>query len=276
MAPWAYPRIIAHRCGGALAPENTLAGLHIAARLGVKAVEFDVMLSADGVPMLIHDDSLQRTSNGRGLVAAHDAAQLRQLDVGAWHHPAFAGEQMADLPAALALCQQLGLAANIEIKPASGHERQTGQVVAATVAAWLHALRADTVANAGKGKPQQAVPLLLSSFSAEALDVARFDSFDSFDAAATGRAEAESTLPLPSPARALLFEEVPADWQARLQQLDCQALHCDAHVLSPERLHEIQAAGVPLACYTVNDPAQAEALFAAGVAAIFTDRIDLF
>ncbi|MEO8409530.1 MAG: glycerophosphodiester phosphodiesterase family protein, partial [Propionivibrio sp.] len=55
------PRVIAHRCGGALAPENTLAGLRIAAAMGFEAVEFDVMLSADGSPWLIHDETLART-----------------------------------------------------------------------------------------------------------------------------------------------------------------------------------------------------------------------
>jgi hypothetical protein len=63
---WSLPRVFAHRCGGALAPENTLAGLRIAARLGLRAVEFDVMLSADASPWLLHDESLQRTTNGSG------------------------------------------------------------------------------------------------------------------------------------------------------------------------------------------------------------------
>ena len=61
---WVLPRVFAHRCGGALAPENTLAGLRIAQALGFGAVEFDVMLSADGSPWLIHDEALERTTDG--------------------------------------------------------------------------------------------------------------------------------------------------------------------------------------------------------------------
>lgn len=65
---WQLPRVFAHRCGGALAPENTLAGLRMAAQLGCRAVEFDVMLSADASPWLIHDETLERTTGGSGRV----------------------------------------------------------------------------------------------------------------------------------------------------------------------------------------------------------------
>ena len=77
-----YPRIIAHRCGGALAPENTLAGLRVAARLGCRGVEFDAMLAADGVPVLIHDETLERTTSGLGRVTDSESAQLIRLDAG--------------------------------------------------------------------------------------------------------------------------------------------------------------------------------------------------
>lgn len=254
---WRYPRIIAHRCGGALAPENSLAGLAVAARLGIRAVEFDVMLSADAVPVLIHDETLERTSNGQGRVADWPYERLRQLDVGSHHHRAFAGERLADLHQALAHCQALGLAANIEIKPAMGHERQTGRVVAE----WASAFQRECAAAGGK-----AVPLLFSSFSEEALDAARF-------VAGAGAGDGDGYVD--PPARALLFEEIPADWQTRLRRLGCQSLHSDARHLEAGQLAEIQAAGVVLACYTVNDPVQAGQLFAAGVTAIFSDRIDL-
>ncbi len=239
---WNYPRYIAHRCGGALAPENTLAGLRLAARLGYRAVEFDVMLSADGVPLLIHDETLERTTDGSGSVAATPLARLCQLDAGLWHHRAFAGERLPTLEQTLAACRALGLAANIEIKPAAGFEAETGAAVARLI---------ERSAQAWQG-----VPLLFSSFSEPALAAAR---------------AAAPALP-----RALLVEAIPADWLARLQQLECFALHCAARHLQAEQAAEIAAAGVPLACYTVNRPEDAERLFAAGVAAIFTDRLDLF
>lgn len=239
---WRYPRYIAHRCGGALTPENTLAGLRLAARMGFRAVEFDVMLSADGAPVLIHDETLERTTDGSGRVAKTSMAQLRHLDAGVRQHPAFAGEPLPTLEQALDLCRALDLAANIEIKPAPEQENQT----AATVARLTQ--------TAVRQSPSSA--LLLSSFSEKALATAR---------------EVAAELP-----RALLVDDIPPDWQERLQRLDCIALNCAAGHLQLPRAAEVVAAGFPLACYTVNRPEDAARLFAAGVAAIFTDRLDLF
>ena len=232
------PRIFAHRCGGALAPENTLAGLRLAAQLGCSAVEFDVMLSADGTPWLIHDETLERTSNGVGLVCETHDADLRRLDAGVRHHPSFAGEPLPTLAAAAALCRQLGLMANVEIKPALGYEAVTGKVVAQQVLECWH------------GGP---LPLV-SSFSSLALQAAR---------------SAAPTLPL-----GCLWEHPPADWRQQLQQLDALTLHCAVASLNDELLAEARAAGIPLLCYTVNDPSEAKIEWQRGVAAVFTDRID--
>ena len=79
MSRWPWPPLLVHRCGGALAPENTLAGLRIAARLGCRAVEFDVMLSRDRVPVLIHDETLMRTAGIVGAVPELSAEQLQSL-----------------------------------------------------------------------------------------------------------------------------------------------------------------------------------------------------
>lgn len=239
---WNYSRYIAHRCGGALAPENTLAGLRLAARLGFRAVEFDVMLSADGVPLLIHDETLERTTDGSGSVADTPLDRLVRFDAGLRQHRAFAGERLPTLQQTLAACRDLNLAANIEIKPAGGFEVATGAAVARLIA--------------GSAQDWQGVPLLFSSFSEPAL--------------AAARAVA------PALPRALLVEDIPADWRARLQALACLALHCSAKHLQPSQVAEINAAGVPLACYTVNRPEDATRLFAAGVKAVFTDRLDLF
>ena len=239
MSGWRYPRLIAHRCGGALAPENTLAGLRIAARLGVKAVEFDAMLSRDGVPVVIHDETLARTTDGHGRVAESALADLQRLDAGRHHHAAFAGEAVPTLAAALTLCDELKLAVNLEIKPAVGQEAITGSTVAAIAAA--------CIPRAG---------LILSSFSTVALAAAR---------------EMAPELP-----RALLVEAIPLDWAEQLRHLGCTALHAAAGQLDPARLGNVLSAGFPLACYTVNDPQEAKRLYALGVAAIFSDRPDLF
>jgi glycerophosphoryl diester phosphodiesterase len=228
------PRWIAHRGGGSLAPENTLAGIRLAARLGFRAVEFDVMLSADGTPVLIHDETLERTTNGTGRVCATRDAQLFALDAGQ-------GERIPRFVEAAALCRELGLLANVEIKPATGHEVATAEVVAR--------LAADLWRGAE-------VQPLISSFSLVALEVAR-------DLA-------------PEIRRGVLFEAPPADWLAQLQRLQAVSLHCDADLLSDEVLAEARAHGVPVLCYTVNAEKQAKMLFARGVSALFTDRLDLF
>ena len=105
MSRWGWPRLVVHRRDGALAPENTLAGLGVAARLGCVAVEFDVMLSGDGVPVLIHDETLDRVAGRPGQVFRLAADELLATDVGRCFHPAFSGETIPGLEAALLRCR---------------------------------------------------------------------------------------------------------------------------------------------------------------------------
>jgi glycerophosphoryl diester phosphodiesterase len=236
---WSHPRGIAHRGGGALAPENTLAGLRMAADHGCKGVEFDVMLSGDGTPVLIHDETLERTTDGHGRVAETSDAELARLDAGSWHSGRFAGEPVPSFGDAAELCLALGLWVNVEIKPSRGHEAETGRKVA---------LEAKEM---WSGLP----PPLLSSFSLEALVAAR---------------EAAPELP-----RGLLVDAPPADWLKRLRRLGCLSLHCSRRHFGRRLLDEARRAEVPLLVYTVNDPEDAMQLLRSGVAAVFSDRIDL-
>lgn len=233
-----YPRIIAHRGGGALAPENTLAGLRLAARLGCRAVEFDVMLTADGVPVLMHDETLERTTDGSGSIAALSLAALRRFDAGAKRGAAFRGEVIPTLEETLGVCADLGLWANIEIKPGQGREEETGTVTGRLLArAWCG-------------------PGIVSSFSSVALAAARRVA--------------------PALDYALLVGAIPGDWRERLAAEGCQALHVDAARNGAPELAAVVAAGIPVACYTVNRRDDVERLFALGVAAVFTDRPDLW
>ncbi|MCK6391748.1 MAG: glycerophosphodiester phosphodiesterase [Azonexus sp.] len=141
------PRWIAHRGGGRHAPENTLAGIRLAARLGYRAVEFDVMLSGSGTPILMHDETLSRTTNGCGRVADLPDAALFALDAGQ-------GERIPRLDAALLLCRELGLMVNLEIKPATGQDL-------ATASAALQVLSAVW--------PETLPPVWVSSFSLPAM-----------------------------------------------------------------------------------------------------------
>jgi len=237
---WPLPHVVAHRLGGALAPENTLAGLRIAAAIGCRGVEFDVQMSADGVPVVIHDESLARTTTCSGRVADTDAARLRACDAGSRHHKAFCGEGVPDLAEVARLCKEFGLAANVELKC----DDRLGDLLGARVGEDVRGLWA------GAGCPP-----LLSSFSQRALAAAR---------------EIAPELP-----RALLVEAVPEDWQDRLRCLDCIALHCSVAALDAALIARVRGAGYRLAVYTENDLGRARRWLSLGVDSVFTDRPDL-
>jgi glycerophosphoryl diester phosphodiesterase len=241
MRPWPPVRYLAHRCGGRLAPENTLAGAELAAARGYAAVEFDVMLSADATPWLIHDETLQRTTDGVGDVAACSDAELLALYANRGYEAAFPEARLPRLTEIVATCRRLRLGMNVEIKPAAGTDVATARRVAAVLAPLL----ADA-----------AVPVLISSFSAAALHVAR---------------------PLlPDLPFAMLVEQVPADWQQRLAALGCSSLHVSRRQAHWDWLAAAHAAAIPVRCYTVNDADEAQQLFGLGVEAVFTDALDLF
>jgi glycerophosphoryl diester phosphodiesterase len=243
---WPYPRILAHRGGGSLAPENTLAGLRAGMAAGFRAVEFDVMLARDGVPVVLHDPLLGRTVAASGFVFEHDAAALATCDAGSWFSAEYAGEPVPLFADYIRICCAHGVWMNIEIKPAPGFERETGAVVARmTAALFADALAAGQVA---------CVPLL-SSFSEVALEAAR--------AAAPG---------LP---RAWLLDALPDDWAARARALGVVALHLWQRALTAGQVAAVKAASLGVFCYTVNDTARARELLAWGVDAFCTDRIDL-
>lgn len=236
----ALPRIIGHRGACGLAPENTVASFRKAAELGVRWVEFDVHLSADGVPVVIHDDTVNRTTSGRGKVAKLSLAELQALDAGTWFQPRFQGERVPTLEAIVALLGKLGLGAVVEIKPSPGTEVETAE---ATVRLLL------------KRWPDHLPPPMVSSFEIEALE----------------RAHEVA----PGIARALLVGRVRDGWQHEVDRLGCSALHADQERLDAKTVASVTHAGLPLFAYTVNDAARAADLFRWGVAAVFSDRPDL-
>ena len=211
------------------------------------------MLAADRVAVLIHDPTLERTTSGHGAVAATTSTALGRLDAGSWHSARFAGEPVPTLERVLEFCRASGVWINVEIKPAPGHEPETGTVVAQTVARHYPGGAGRDAERAAAGE----VPApLLSSFSVAALAAAR-------------AAEPELR-------RGLLCDRPAPDWHAQLAALQCVALHCNHRALDAPFAAQVKAAGYGLLCYTVNSPRRAAQLRAWGVDAICTDRIDLF
>ena len=233
------PRINGHRGAAAHAPENTVEGIRAAKEMGVGAVELDVALTRDGVPVLFHDTTIERTTDGQGQVNAYSLEDLRRRDAGSWFGPDFAGAKIPTLAEAIAEIQQLGLHANFEIKPQPGEDEVTAQATAAEVTrSW-----------------NGAIPPLLSSFSMIALAAAR---------------AANPNLP-----RAAIFAHgTPDDWLAGAAETAVTSVHVNKESLDADTVAAIKDAGHLCGAYTVNSYWEAKRLFDAGVDYIFTDAPD--
>jgi glycerophosphoryl diester phosphodiesterase len=241
MPPWPYPLWIAHRGAGRLAPENTLAAFRAGAGFGYRAFECDVKLSADGVPFLLHDAALDRTTDATGAAGDRSWSELSRLDAGGWHSAAYAGEPLPSLRNLAAYSRRNALALDLEIKPTPGSEAHTGAVVAAEVARlW---------------QGDRLMPLL-SSFSPEALRAAQ--------------------LAAPQLRRALLIDSLRPDVFDLTRELGCVALITNHEVMDAALLARIRAAGLRALVYTVNETDRAQALLGLGIDGIVTDAVDRF
>lgn len=233
------PPVIGHRGAAASAPENTLAGMRMAHRLGARWVEFDVRLSADGQCIVLHDDTIDRTTDGRGDAALLMFSSLRRHDAGSWFDAKFADERIPAFADVIDLLGELGLGGNVEIKPASGQEAETTRAA---------------VGMLRRRWPANLPPPLLSSFSPAALEAAR-------DAA-------------PEIARGYLFGRLPANWQEAAERFGCATIHVDHRKLDRAQAAAVLAAGYPLLAYTVNEPPRARELLDWGLGAVITDCPD--
>lgn len=231
------PKVIGHRGVAASAPENTLAGFRKAAAMGVAWVELDVRLTADGSPVVFHDDDLGRTTNGRGNVAETTLDDLKALDAGGWFGEEYRGERVPTLAEAVTCIAGLGLGLNIEIKPDAGRAAATAQeALAVARASW----------------PGHLPPPLVSSFRRDAL-------------AAAMRAA-------PDWPRGLIAETLPGDWREAVAELECRTVHLNQRRLTAKAVKAVRDAGLGVLAYTVNDALRARTLWGWGVAAVFSDR----
>ena len=237
---WPYPLWIAHRGAGKQAPENTLAAFRLGHSFGYRAFECDVKLSSDEQCFLLHDDTLNRTTNGSGSAGDKPWPELAKLDAGSWHSQAFRGEPLATLDAIAAFCIAEGCTINLEIKPTPGTELRTGEVAAREAARlW-------------KGH----MPPLMSSFKVEAL---------------LGAIEGAPELP-----RALLLDALKPGWLDQAKHLGCVAVVTHHPLMDEVTLAAIHNAGMKAMVYTVNDAARAEELIAQGIDGLITDAVDRF
>jgi len=239
-AAWPYPRWVAHRGAGKLAPENTMAAFRLGAQHGYRMFECDAKLSADGVVFLMHDATLDRTTNGKGIGGDRNWSELSQLDAGGWHSRAYAGEPLPTLESLARFCIANDHFLNIEIKPTPGVEQRTGEVVAAQAARLF----------AGRTPP------LLTSFRPESL---------------LGAMRAAPQLP-----RGLLLDTLWDGWFDHAMKLQCAAIVCNHALWDAALVRKAKDAGLRCLSYTVNDEWAAQRLLALGTDAVITDRVDLF
>ncbi|PKU23339.1 glycerophosphoryl diester phosphodiesterase [Telmatospirillum siberiense] len=230
------PRVIGHRGAAAHAPENTLAGFACAVRLGVGWIELDVQLTADGVPVVFHDDRLDRTSDGHGLLVETSLADIRRLDAGGWFAERFSGEKIPTLSEALSFLVKQGQGLCLEVKASEARGGSTARAALAEVE---------------RSWPADGPPLVISSFAKSALAVA--------DEMAPDRP------------RGLLVEKVPSDWRDEVSGLGCTSLHVDQTTLDEKTVRAVKEAGLALFAYTVNDRLRAEQLWGWGADTLFSD-----
>lgn len=230
-------KIIAHRGDSARAPENTLIAFRQANEQGAKWVEFDVMLTADDVPIIFHDNTLSRTTNGKGLVAKTAYKTIAALDAGAWFSADYTGECVPSLLQTIELLASIQLNANIEIKPTSSH------CAIKTVDISLNLLQTHW--------PQDKEPPLISSFNQTCLDYAMRQ--------------------FPHYPRGLLLSRWRNDACLLAKRYQCQTINLNYKYLNQQRVDEIKRHGLRLYAYTVNDPNTITYLEQLGVDGVFSD-----
>ncbi|MDD4616668.1 MAG: glycerophosphodiester phosphodiesterase family protein [Alphaproteobacteria bacterium] len=234
------PPVIAHRGAPFSAPENTLESFIAAKKAGATWIEVDVKLTSDGVPVLMHDETLDRTTSGHGRIAEMSWAQVQALDAGQWFSPTFSGTRVTSLQKTLEFCALSEMRAILELKPSPGRTQATVMV---------------TLIEAAKSWPENVPPPVISSFDRDALAIA---------------AQLRPDWP-----RALLLRDWTEDWLERavLAQSSCVAINCD--LLTSERLAFIRGTPLPVLAYTINNPVRAQELLKSGIKAIYSDDAPL-
>ncbi len=266
MEPGSAPLVIAHRGFRSVAPENTLAAFAAAFDSGASWIELDVAASSDGELVVIHDDTLDRTTDarsrfpGRGSYAVYDwtLAELRELDSGSWFVEldpfgriasggvaqaalaSFRGERMPTLRECLELARVRGGSVNVEIKDATGRACD----------AWIVERSLDLIRETG-----MADRVLVSSFNHGYLRRSR--------KAAPG-----------VPIGALVEKTAPADPVGMLRELGAYSYHPGLDILDRETARAVREAGFGLMVWTVNGTSDLERMLDWGATGVFTDFQD--
>lgn len=238
--PYVQDQLIAHRGASAYAPENTLAAMREAKKRGARWVEIDVKLTRDGHPVIIHDHRVDRTTNGKGLVAGLTLREIRALDAGSWFDPAFEGEKIPTFEELIDTVLTLDLGLQVELKPTPGDDLETAEIACATLLRYW---------------PQARGRMFITSFSERSLK--------------------RAAQLMPDVPRAFAVVVPPADPRALLAEVNCQILHCTSDLVDAEVLARLNESGVEFAIATINTVDEAKRLLAGGAQTILSDYADL-
>ncbi len=232
---WPFPRLVVHRGGGFLAPENTLDAMREAKKIGCRAVEFDIQTTADGNLVLCHDEYLGRVIQGKARVSELSSEQLKQLRVINPHSSEQTSSAVCFFDEAVSLCNELELMMNVELKPASGLESTLAQVAAAAFE-----------------KLRISVPVLVSSFSAACLK--QFSKLR------------------PQQPCGFLYEHADCNWLDSALDLHARTVHPKDEFASLEMIETAHDNGLGVMVWTVDDVVCAERLLQNGADAVCTNR----
>ncbi len=243
MNPDGRLRVIAHRGFSGMAPENTLSAFRKAIEIGADMFELDVLLSRDGEVVVIHDATLDRTTNGKGDVADYSLAELTQLDAGTWFSPEFEGEPIPTLEDVLKLANGRILV-NVEIKT----EAVTDEIRGGVAEKVLELVRAQDMHD----------QVVISSFDPRALAQTRQLDPDIYTASLFDRELQKGMRP----------SEV-------MDEVGSNGFNLSYQIVNGSIVKECHGLGRPVAVYTVNEVEKMEEMLDLGVDALFTDRPDL-
>lgn len=233
------PPVFAHRGASRYAPENTFAAFKKAKELGIQWLEFDVMLSSDNKLVVIHDDTLERTTNFQGYVNSFTYEKLNSFDAGSWFNPQFNQEKIPLLSDVLDWMLHENMSANIEIKALPSKEALTAEIFIELLKHYGSFVK---------------TRLLISSFSLDILYQFK-----------------KLNLSYPM---GFLMDEWDPHWEKICDELNCSSVNPNQEILTSANVELIKATGRSVFTYTVNEYERAKELFSWGVDAVFSDCPD--
>ena len=232
--------LIGHRGVAGLRPENTYCSFSLAAELGLNWIEFDVQLTKDNHWVVMHDDTLERTSNGHGKIGNYTLQQLETLQAGLWFEPPYQNQPIPTLVKTIELAEKLGLHCNIEIKGADQDPEKHAKLMFDFAQEYLGPLQSKH---------------LISSFNLPCIVALR---------------KHAPKIPI-----GYLIDRFTPDTMAITLDNNFDSINCDADNIIAEDVLTATNNNIPLCLFTINDKNLAKFWFERGIAAVFTDRADL-